>query len=205
LQAASRTDRGVHARGQVTQFLTSKIPLDLAKLKISLNQLLPKDVVVLSMDFAETSFHPTLHSKGKEYRYYLCYDSIQLPEHRFYSWHTPGCLNLETMQQAAKLLTGTHDFTSFCNVKKNAHYSHYERIIHKICIEELQRKRLCISIQGNHFLYKMVRNIVGTLIYIGRGKILLDDLPNLIQSHDRTQIGMTAPAHGLFLEKVFYE
>lgn len=204
LQAASRTDRGVHARGQVVNFLTAKSPLDLDKLKISLNQLLPKDIVAISIDYVEPSFHPTLDSTGKEYCYDLCYDSIQLPEHRFYSWHTPGALDIPAMRAAADLLTGCHDFTSFCNVKKNAHYSNYERIVRKIDMAELADKRLRIIIQGNHFLYKMVRNMVGTLVYIGRGKIDLEKLPYLIQAQDRTQIGMTAPAHGLFLEKVFY-
>ncbi len=204
LQAASRTDRGVHARGQVVNFLTTKHPLDLSKLKISVNQFLPREIVVISAEMAEPSFHPTIDCTGKEYCYFLCYDTVQLPEHRYYSWHTPGPLDIEKMKLATQLLTGKHDFSSFCNVKKNASYSDYERIVNLLQIDELEGKRLCITVQGNHFLYKMVRNIVGTLVYIGRGKIELNALPSLIQSEDRTQIGMTAPAHGLFLKEVFF-
>lgn len=204
LQAASRTDAGVHAQGQVVNFLTSKIHLDLDKFRISLNSLLPKDIVVLQAKLMPLSFHPTLDCISKEYRYFICYGPTQLPHHRFYSWHVHDSLNLEHMRQALHLLIGIHNFATFCNVKKNAHYSDYVRTIQLLELIELEEKRLCFRIGGNHFLYKMVRNLVGTLIDIGRGKITLERLPDILQSEDRPQAGVTAPAHGLFLYQVFY-
>lgn len=203
LQAASRTDAGVHAEGQVVNFLTSKHP-NLERLKISLNSLLPKDIAVLDAVFMEPTFHPTLHSTGKEYHYYLCYDNFQWPHHRFYSWHYPHSLDVERMRQASLSFIGTHNFASFCNFKKNAHYQDYIRTIENIEINEIGSKRLCIKIKGNHFLYKMVRNLVGTIVYIGAGKLYLEDIPAILQSADRTQAGVTAPAHGLFLHRVYY-
>lgn len=204
LQAASRTDAGVHAEGQVVNFFTSKTDLNLNRLKLSLNSLLPKDISVLSVEKMAPSFHPTLDCKGKEYRYYICYGSAQLPHHRLYSWHYPYPLELNLMHQALPYLLGSHDFSSFCNVKKNASYAHFNREINRIDLVELEKERLCICIEGNHFLYKMVRNIVGTLLYVGRGKIKIEDIPLILKSGDRTQAGVTAPAHGLFLYRVHY-
>lgn len=204
LQAASRTDAGVHACGQVVNFLTSKINLDLNKLRISLNSLLPKDIVVLQSEWMPASFHPTLDCNGKEYRYFICFGPIQLPQNRFTSWHVPSLLNLEAMQAALSLLIGTHDFSTFCNVKKNARYHDYIREIQSLKLEQFEEKRLLLKIRGNHFLYKMVRNLVGTLVDIGRGKISHEALPAILHSHSRPQAGVTAPPHGLFLYEVFY-
>ncbi len=204
LQAASRTDAGVHATGQVVNFLTSKNFLDLSQFHLSLNCLLPKNIVVLAVDFMPVSFHPTLDCIGKEYRYYLCTGSIQLPHHRFYSWHIPYSLNLSHIQQALPLLRGKHNFAAFCNFKKNAHYTDYIREVHTLDLLELEDQRLCFRIKGNHFLYKMVRNLVGTLVYIGREKIAIEALADILLSQQRSQAGITAPAHGLFLHQIFY-
>ena len=204
LQAASRTDAGVHAQGQIVNFLTSKMDLNLDKFRASLNSLLPKDIVVLQAEWMPMSFHPTLDCISKEYRYFLCFGPTQLPHHRFYSWHVPYILDIEIMRQALPLLIGTHDFAAFCNVKKNARYSHYVREIQFLDLVELENKRLCLHIRGNHFLYKMVRNIIGTVVSIGRGKISLEMLPAILQSRSRPEAGMTAPAHGLFLFKIFF-
>ena len=204
LQAASRTDAGVHAKGQVVNFLTSKSLLDLSQFHYSLNSLLPKDIVVLSADLMPVSFHPTLDSVGKEYRYYICIGPTLLPQYRFYSWHIPHQLNLTRMRQALPLLYGRHDFAAFCNIKKNAHYTDYIREVQLLELMELEDQRLCIRICGNHFLYKMVRNLVGTLVYVGRGKIAVEKLKDILHSECRAQAGVTAPAHGLFLHEVFY-
>jgi tRNA pseudouridine38-40 synthase len=205
LQAASRTDAGVHAQGQVVNFLTSKIHLDLDKFRISLNSLLPKDMTILHAELMPFSFHPTLDCVGKEYRYFICFGPTQLPHHRFYSWHVSCFLNVELILQALPLLIGTHNFAAFCNVKKNAHYTDYVREVQLLDLFEIEKKRLCIRIRGNHFLYKMVRNLVGTLVDIGREKIILENLPAILRSEYRPQAGVTAPAHGLFLYQVFYK
>ena len=204
LQAASRTDAGVHALGQVVNFVVVKKPFDLRRLHTGLNSLLPKDIVVISAQAASLHFHPTLDSTAKEYRYYLCLGPLQLPQHRHYSWHEHHSLDIEKMRAAASALIGKHDFSAFCNFKKNAHYQDFVREVHNIEILPLEGQRLCIQVEGSHFLYKMVRNIVGTLVYIGRGKIPLEELPQLLATQDRTKIGITAPAHGLYLHKVIY-
>lgn len=206
LQAASRTDAGVHAVGQVVNFLTLHPPqkFGLDKLKISLNSLLPKDISVLSVEEASPHFHPTLDCKGKEYCYYVCWDHSQLPHQRLYSWHYPHSLSLEKMMESIPYLIGNRDFSAFCNHKKNASYKDFCRDLTAIEIIENGPKNLCFRISGNHFLYKMVRNLVGTLVYIGRGKINKDDLPIILESGDRTLAGVTAPAYGLFLNAIYY-
>lgn len=204
LQAASRTDAGVHANGQVVNFFVSKESIDFDKLLISINSLLPKDIVVLSIGEESPSFHPTINAQGKEYRYFICYGKYQLPQQRYYSWHYHYPLNLEDMKKGAEILAGEHNFLSFCNAKKNATYKNYNRTVSDITIREIESNRLCIHIRGDHFLYKMVRNLVGTLAYIGRGKIKLNELQAILNKQERAAAGVTAPAHGLFLHEVFY-
>lgn len=203
LQAASRTDAGVHAYGQVANFTTSK-EFDLGRLQCSLNQLLPKDIVIRNLEYAPDIFHPTLDAKGKEYRYYLCLGKFQLPHNRLYSWHVYQKLDLSVMESAAQAICGKRDFSSFCNQGSDSCYSHFVREITSIDINKLEENRLCFVIKGNSFLFRMVRNIVGTLVYIGRGKLALSDLPAILEACNRTYAGVTAPAHGLFLQEVFY-
>jgi tRNA pseudouridine38-40 synthase len=205
LQAASRTDAGVHAYGQIVNFLTTKEIADFNKFQISINSLLPKDISILKAEKAELKFHPTLDSVCKEYHYWICYGHAQFPQHRLYSWHYPHVLDVEMMCKASLLLIGQHDFAAFCNQKKNEAYAHHRREVTKLTIEEHLEKRLLIKITGPNFLYKMVRNIVGTLSYIGRGKIGIDELPSIITECNRAKAGMTAPAHGLTLYKIYYE
>lgn len=203
LQAASRTDAGVHADEQVVNFLTSA-SFSFDRFLYSLNQLLPKDIRVFSIEKAPLSFHPTTDCLSKEYHYYICYGANQLPCHRFYSWHVPYFLDLSMIKKAFPYLTGTHNFQAFCNVKKNRSYLDYVREIYLLEIEILENHRLRFRVKGNHFLYKMVRNLVGTLIDYGKGKFTLDDLQSLLLSKKRAQAGRSAPAHGLFLHRVFY-
>lgn len=204
LQAASRTDAGVHANGQVLNFFTENKNLDLDRLQISLNQLLSSDIVVLEAKEEAPEFHPTLDCKQKEYRYFVCLDPVQMPEHRLYSWHCPRLHLISEMRQAAKFFVGKHDFSALCNVRKQQHYDSYVREVYSIDVEDLPNHRLVFKICGQNFLYKMVRNIVGTLAYVGMGKIELTQIPSLLTSHNRMQAGITAPAHGLFLHKVNY-
>lgn len=204
LQAASRTDAGVHAMAQPVNFLTKKQELNLNKLSFEVNSLLPIGIRVLSADLMPDEFHPTIHSTGKIYHYHLCLGKVQLPHNRFYSWHCPYPLNLPHMHSASEYFLGKQDFSSFCNVKKNNHTTDYVREIIRLDFIPLPDERLRIEIQGNNFLYKMVRNIVGTLVFVGRGKLQADQIPAILKKKDRTVSGMTAPAHGLALYKVFY-
>lgn len=202
LQAASRTDAGVHAKGQVVNFSTDK-ELDLKNLLRSLNRMLPKEISVVEAEACPDNFHPTLDTTKKEYHYLICHGPHQLPFHRHTSWHFPYSLNLDRMQKAARLLLGTHDFSAFCNERKL-----WDRdpvcTLESIAIHPLETNRLAIAIIGDHFLYKMMRNLAGTLAYAGCGKIDPEQIRAILAGKDRTQAGVTAPAHGLILHRVFY-
>ena len=190
-EAASRTDRGVHARGQVVQFELKKsfIP---EMLQRGLNAVLPKDIRVVSIEFA--NFHPTLDAIGKEYHYQISIGPVQDPTLRYYSWHIHYPLDTKVINSAAKSLIGTHDFSAFANIKEK----------NPICsLESIEFKDFFI-IRGDRFLYKMVRNIVGTLVYVGCGKIAAYDIPKILESKDRKLAGVTAPALGLYLHEVQY-
>ncbi len=204
LQAASRTDAGVHAEGQVVNFLTHK-KVCLKALVHSLNGLLPKDISVLSAEEMPMDFHPTLSCRKKEYLYDLCYGPVQMPFVRHTSWHFPYALDLKKMQTAADHLIGVQDFSCFCNERalwdRNP-ICHVEKIEF---MNFLETERLSIAITGDHFLYRMARNMAGTVAYAGCGKIDPEQIPAILASKDRTQAGMTAPAHGLTLKRVFYD
>jgi len=203
LQAASRTDAGVHAEGQVVNFFSQKESLDIAQLQRGLNAILPKDISVFSVSQAKEEFHPTLDSLAKEYWYLICNSSAQLPFYKDTSWHFPLPVYVSAMLRAADHLLGTHDFSAFCNdgaLPKRGGICRLDRID----ISPLPEQRIKISITGDHFLYKMVRNIVGTLLYVGSGKLAADSLPDILLSKKRANAGVTAPAHGLLLKEVFF-
>lgn len=204
LQAASRTDAGVHAKGQVVNFVLNRDDIDIPLLLRSLKGTLPPDISVYEASIETEDFHPTIHAKGKIYHYHVCYGKVQLPHQRHYSWHFPYPLNIESMQKAATSLIGKRDFAAFTNVKKNESYSDHVRHIQKIEIVPMERERLCFVVEGDHFLYKMVRNLVGTLCYVGCGKMDGNEIAELLLLQDRKLMGVTAPAHGLILEKVYY-
>jgi len=203
LQATSRTDRGVHATGQIVNFFTEKT-LDLLKLQHSLLQLLPDDIAILSIQEAAFEFHPTLHSTAKEYRYHIANTPILLPKQRFTYWHIKQPLNKGEMKKALDLLKGTHDFKAFCNFRKGLNYTSTIRTITSAeLVEEAESGHFYITFTGDHFLYKMVRNLVGTCVYVGLGKLRCEDLPRILESQKRAEAGITAPAHGLTLHKIF--
>lgn len=204
LQAASRTDAGVHAYGQVVNFFTIKTTLNEKQLLRSINALLPKTIRVLSLSNADANFHPTLDCNGKTYHYEICHGPTQLPHHRMYSWHIPHLLDIEEMKKAALLLTGNYDFSSFCNVKNNEFYKDKIRDLQRIDFFEIEPNRLKIALKGRNFLYKMARNLVGTLVYVGLGKISVSTIPSILENKDRKAAGVCAPAHGLSLFAVHY-
>jgi tRNA pseudouridine38-40 synthase len=204
LQAASRTDAGVHAEGQVVNFKTQRNALDLKKLRRSVNCLISNQIIIQSAEEVPEDFHPTVNSLGKEYHYYLCNTDFQEPKHRLSSWHFPFSLDIEKLNQASSKLVGTHDFSSFCNAlflsKRDPHCT-----LTSLEVVALGKSRYCFKVKGNRFLFRMVRNIVGTLAHIGCGKLELSELPLLLKSPKRTSAGITAPSHGLHLMKVFYK
>ncbi len=189
--AASRTDRGVHALKQVIRFSLAE-PLDLKKALRGLNAVLPDDIRVLALSPQE--FHPTLDAKGKEYHYRICQNPVQDPAKRLYSWHFHYPLDQIKIERAAQDLIGKHDFSAFANESEKNPICNIESIFFKDFFQ----------IKGDRFLYKMVRNLVGTLVYIGSGKLPEDSIPSILRSKDRKKGGVTAPAHGLYLHEVFY-
>lgn len=203
LTAASRTDRGVHAKGQVVSCSVEK-PVNLNSLKKSLNGMLPYDIVVNHLSIEVDSFHATGDAQSKLYSYLVCGSAVQTPQNRYTSWHFHRELDLKLMRAAAADFIGTHDFRAFCNAKKNEPYESTIRTINSITIEELDDRRYLFLIEGNHFLYKMVRTLVGTLCYVGCGKLLKEDVSRILDVGSRVDAGMTAPAHGLTLEKVSF-
>jgi len=204
LQAASRTDAGVHVRYQVVNFFTNSTTLDLTKFFASINRLLPKDISILVVEEAPLEFHPSLNAHKKEYHYYVTNGMVQYPEHRNHSWHYPPKLDLLKMRAAASMLIGKHDFSAFTNVMKKRAYQDTFRTLYRLEIKKLADGRLCFIVEGNSFLYKMVRNIVGTLIYVGSGKIELESIGDILAGRKRTHAGVTAPAHGLTLHYIDY-
>jgi tRNA pseudouridine38-40 synthase len=198
IQGASRTDRGVHAEGQVVHFFTDSA-LDLKRTQKSLVGLLPKDICPKHLEQVAPSFHPSVDAKKKEYEYSICAGTFQLPFHQKYSWHFPQTLKRGKMEEAKELLIGENNFSAFTLDR----YDNPIRLIESITLFE-EGNRLKIRVVGESFLYKMVRKIVGTLIYVGCGKISLADLPEILAGGDQRLSGMTAPAHGLCLKRVFY-
>lgn len=191
-EAASRTDRGVHAVGQTIHFQALK-PVTLR----GLNALLPPDIRAVSLEGAPTDFHATLHACGKEYRYRLALGPVEDPFQRLYAWHVHVPLDVEKMSQAAGHLIGRHDFSAFANEPEE----------NPICTLEsiALQGQLEICLKGDRFLYRMARNLVGTLVYVGCGKIGAEEVPSILASRDRKRAGITAPAQGLRLQEVFYK
>jgi tRNA pseudouridine38-40 synthase len=204
LQAASRTDAHVHAEGQSVNFFTHKDSISLPKLLQGINALLPPSIVVLHIEEKPLSFHPTLDNFGKEYQYFVCNSPYQLPKHRLFSWHVKPSLDLDAMKKAAGYLLGTHDFSAFCNdrplLDKDPTCTLYS-----IEITPFEENRFKFSIVGNRFLYRMMRNLVGTLVYVGQGKIPFEQIKEILSRKKRILAGVTAPAHGLHLTRVFYK
>lgn len=205
LRAASRTDRGVHARGQVVDFFCTHLPKDLSKLEVSLNQLLPKDIRCLSLsEVTSPDFHPTLSAKSKLYRYHVTASKVQKPQYRYTHWHVLTPLNISLMREACLALAGTHDFRGFCNRREDLS-ENTVRTLYSVDISAHDDDEIIFNIHGQSFLYKMVRNIVGTLLYIGNKKLDCSAIELAFSSRKRAYAGVTAPAHGLTLWQVNYE
>lgn len=202
LQAASRTDRGVHAEGQRVNFFThSNIPP--TKLIKAINSLLPIDIRVVAIEEKDAVFHPTIQAISKEYHYKICLAQVMHPHLRFTHWHISRPIDIFLMEQAIPKFIGKMNFAGLRNQRKDLVIEDTIRELYKIEIEQLD-DLLTIKMTGDSFLYKMARNIVGTLVYIGNGKLKIQDVEILLSEKDRTKGGITAPAQGLTLYKVYY-
>lgn len=201
LIGSGRTDAGVHAKSQYANFKTSSF-LTLDKLKKALNSLLPKDIRVKSIKEVNIKFHARYAAKSKTYRYAILNRDFNSAFLHRYIFHVIKPLDLKLMQQESKVLLGQHDFRSFQATDKKKDNS--IRTIKKITFKK-RNKMIYIDIEADGFLYNMVRNIVGTLIEIGRGKVSPGSLRRVLKAKDRKLAGPTAPAKGLSLLRVNYK
>lgn len=203
--AAGRTDTGVHALGQVVSFVTHS-NLDNEVLRRALNANLPSDVWVLEVESAPDGFHAIDDSKGKRYRYVIQDGGQRNVFTRRYAWRVWRTLDADTMHAAAQGLLGRHDFGTFQNVgSPRVSTIRTVREIQVIRHTQLDGERVVVEIEADGFLYNMVRNIVGTLVEVGKGNQSVEWPSEVLAARDRRVAGMCAPAHGLYLLKVFYE
>ena len=200
IKAAGRTDAGVHGLGQVISFSTES-PIPPENYRRALEPVLPPDIVIRTAEVAPENFHARYDAIEKTYQYKVLYAPLPDPCQRNYTWEIREPLEVEAMNQAAQLLLGTHDFSSFKNqgsqdrspvrTLKEAHW--------------VQDGDLYVfTITGDGFLYRMVRNIVGCLVRVGTGKWTVEDFAAGLAAKDRKQAGMAAPAQGLYLMHVKY-
>ena len=198
---ASRTDSGVHAMGNVAVFDTEhRMPAD--KICFALNQRLPEDIRIQSSMEVEPDWHPRKHHCIKTYEYKILNRKMEVPSLRLYTHFCHFDLDLDQMRQAAKLLTGEHDYKSFCNVRTQVLDT--VRTVYSIDIEKDSNDVITIRVRGNGFLYNMVRIIVGTLIRVGRGFYEPVQVKEILEAKNRKAAGVTAPPHGLMLMEIRY-
>lgn len=199
---ASRTDTGVHARGQAAHLrTTTAVPTE--NLRRAIGQRLPDDISLAHLADVPLGFHATRHALGKLYHYRIHNDAHRPVEWHVtrYAWHVWYHLDVDRMQAAAAALVGTHDFAAFASAASTRQTT--VRTIRRI---EIRRhfNALLIDVEGQGFLYNQVRIMVGTLVEVGRGHWPPQCVAEILASRDRRQAGPTAPPHGLCLEWVKY-
>ncbi|MBQ9910792.1 MAG: tRNA pseudouridine(38-40) synthase TruA [Lachnospiraceae bacterium] len=194
----SRTDSGVHADGNICVFDTeSRIPAD--KFKFALNVGLPADIVIQESDEVPPDYHPRKTASVKTYEYRILNRTVPLPKERNYAYFYHYPLDERKMQEAASVLVGTHDFTSFCSIHTSV--KDFVRTVYSIAVRK-EDDVITIRISGSGFLYNMVRIIVGTLVEIGAGFRPVEDMQRILDAKDRAQAGNTAPSNGLTLKSI---
>ena len=208
LNGAGRTDAGVHADGMVAHFLTtSRISCD--DFQRGLNAMLPGAIRILGTEVVSTSFHARFSAVGKEYQYEIYTGRIHPPRLRLHTLHVTCQLDLPSIQRCLDQLQGTHDFSSFENSgsrdKEAPSGRGAVRTIHTARLLEDSSELIFLQFTGDGFLRNMIRNLVGTLLEVGRGKTTPEEFAMVLAAKDRSMAGPTAPAHGLRLKKVLYE
>jgi tRNA pseudouridine38-40 synthase len=208
---AGRTDAGVHALGQVAAFRTIS-RLEPEAMKRALNALLPYDIRVIETSEVNDSFHPIYDAVKKSY-FYIIANQREFPAFLYrYAWIVRQPLEMKYMIEAAQTLIGRHDFSSFMGTGSSI--KDPEREIFSLSLDKLDNidfmtasmrgEFIKIGIEANGFLRHMVRNIAGTLVEIGRGRISPDRMKEILELHDRKCAGQTAPPNGLFLGRIMY-
>lgn len=200
ITGAGRTDAGVHALGQVAHF-APPISFDSDTWTRGLNALLPDDIAVRSAEEVPSSFHARFSAKKKTYTYFIYNHPRRSPLHRRTAWHIFQPLELSKMKKASRLLIGRHDFTSLCAATSEGE----DRIVdlQKIDLKK-EGDRIKVTFQAPRFLQYMVRNLVGLLVEVGRGRRAVSEIPQILKGRDRRLAGPTAPPQGLFLIRIDY-
>jgi tRNA pseudouridine38-40 synthase len=207
-QGSGRTDAGVHALAQVATFVTeSSIPA--GNLVKALNDILPPSVRVLEATEATPEFHARKSARAKTYRYRIYRGAICPPFLARYVWHYPYPLDQDAMRQAASLVIGEHDFTSFAAVdsehgREDETISNVRRIFASTWERAGDEEELLYIVRGSGFLHHMVRNLVGTFVLVGKNTLKPADMAMILEARNRSAAGATAPASGLYLVSVDY-
>jgi tRNA pseudouridine38-40 synthase len=201
---SGRTDAGVHALGQIAHFKTSR-GFSPEKIQSALNGLLPDAVAVKSVEEAPLEFHAQLSAKSKLYAYLILNGPIPSAFLRPFSWQIKNPLDWDAVHRALELFVGEHDFKSFQSagtiVKSTV------RKIYCVGVQERYRDHpnlYAIQIEANGFLKQMVRNIIGTVVQVGQGRLTVEEIKKIFAAKDRRKAGPAAPAKGLFLVEVRY-
>jgi tRNA pseudouridine38-40 synthase len=196
---ASRTDTGVHARGQVAVFDLAH-PIPVAQIPAALNSALPPTVRVLKAKQVPLRWDPRQQSTQKTYAYIIFNRAIYSPLQHGRAWQIQAPLDIKIMQRAARYLVGKHDFSAFrasgCTAK------HPIRTVKQLTLVRRRGPAITVRITADAFLYHMVRNIVGTLVHVGLGKMTAEHVKRVLASRRRALAGPTAPAEGLYLETI---
>jgi len=204
IHASGRTDHGVHARGQVFHCdLITRMSAHSLKMALNANGRLPQDIRISSCREVPATFHARFSCERKEYRYYVWNTRLLPPTKRLYHAHVVRPLDIERMRQGAELFLGEHDFAAF-SANPNRPIASTVRTLYALEITK-QGSRICFRVQGNGFLYKMVRSLVGFLLRVGSGLESPEVIPSLLTpGTPRTARVPSAPACGLFLWQVWY-
>ena len=200
MSAGARTDAGVHAMGQVVNFRTEKT-IDCTALQRGLNSLLPRDIRALDASDADDAFHARYSAKGKTYVYCILNRPCNSPFLARYVLHFPHALDIAPMKAAAKAVIGEHDFSAF--KKKDEVYKSTVREVKRAGIAP-KGDMVYVVIEATGFLRYMVRNIVGTLLEVGQGRMDAEEFKAVLDSGMREEAGPTAPPQGLFLRAIRY-
>ena len=207
---ASRTDAGVHAYGNVAVF-DSETPIPGDKLMFAINPYLPEDVRIVDSCQVADDFHPRYCDTRKTYEYHIQNGKVLFPTQRLYSYWVTKPLDIIAMEEAGQYLVGTHDFKSFCSAKTQVQTTVRtvcDVHVYEVPIPEGQnmdnRREIIIRVEGEGFLYNMVRILAGTLIYISEGKRTEDDIKSALLTRNRDFGGVTLPPEGLYLNEVYY-